>query len=223
MEKEFIYDGDFLAICQPRCVNPMDLSSSYAAILCGGKSRRLGQDKALMYLNGSRIIDIIIQTLQPLFDPIFFISDVRDKIHGVDITSVADEIPNLGPLGGIYTALGVGIGEYCFVTACDTPFLTKEIIQALWNEVDGEDIIVPKYQGLAEPLVGFYARRCRERIGEALEIDQKQTRSLWNCCNVRFVDLDKRFPAEYLQRVFFNINTVADFDTAREMYGTQYA
>jgi molybdopterin-guanine dinucleotide biosynthesis protein A len=196
--------------------------SSYAAVLCGGKSRRLGRDKTLLYLNGIRVIDLIANTLKQQFDPVFFISDVRDKIHGVDIITLVDEIPDMGPMGGIHTALGAGKGEYCFITACDTPFLTEEIIQALRDEIDGEDIIVPQYQGLAEPLVGFYACHCRENIGSALKKGQNQARSLWGCSNVRFVNLDDRFPPDYLQRAFFNINTVADFDIAREICGAQY-
>ena len=154
----------------------MTLHTAYSAILGGGKSRRFGRDKALMSLNGQRVIDLLYSTLSELFTQIFFISNVRDKFHGVDITTVSDEIPNQGPLGGIYTALGVGSGEYCFVTACDTPFISRDVIQVLWGEIEGEDIVVSQSRGMIEPLIGFYARRCRDDIATALRKGQRQNR-----------------------------------------------
>lgn len=201
----------------------MTLPSAYSAILGGGKSRRFGRDKALMSLDGQRIIDLLLGTLGGLFSQIFFISNVRDKFHGVDITTVADEIPNQGPLGGIYTALGAGNGEYCFVTACDTPFLSRDVIQALWEEIEGEDIVVPQSQGMIEPLIGFYARRCRDDIATALRKGQRQIRSFWVDRDVRLVNLDDRFSPEYLQKAFWNINTAADYTIARKWFQEQYA
>jgi len=75
---------------------------------------------------------------------------------------------------------------------------------------------VPEYQGLVEPLVGFYACRCRDRIKKVLESGERQTRSLLAKFRIRQVNLDRRFSPEYLHRVFWNINTAADYDTARD-------
>jgi len=194
----------------------MDFSTVYAVILCGGQSRRFGRDKALLTLHGESLLEILARTLRSHFDDVFFVSDVRDKFHGVDIPYLVDEIPGQGPLGGIYTGLGVCRGDYCFVTACDTPFLGGDVIQALRNEIQGEDVIVPRYQGLVEPLVGFYACRCRDGIRDVLQSGERQTRALLTKFRVRQVNLDDRFSAEYLRRVFWNINTAADYDAAKD-------
>jgi molybdopterin-guanine dinucleotide biosynthesis protein A len=196
----------------------MLLPSAYSAILGGGQSRRFGRDKVLMTLHGRGVLDILVDTLSRIFAQVFFVSDVRDKFHGVDITTVMDDIPGQGPLGGIHAALGVGDGDYCFVTACDTPFLHEKVIRCLWEEIDGEDVIVPVYRGNIEPLVGFYARRCREQIEKALAKGQRKVRLFWDPLQVRYVNLDDRFPADYLEKVFWNINTATDFTIARKWY-----
>ena len=199
------------------------LPSAYAAILCGGKSHRFGTDKALMTLDGVRVIDLLASTLSSIFPQVFFISNIRDKFHFLSNNVVTDEIPEQGPLGGIYTALGIGKGDYCFITACDTPFLPKDIVQHLWGVIDDDDMVVPQSQGLIEPLIGFYACRCREEIGLRLQNGQRQTRAFGENHRVRLVNLDGRYPREYLQKAFWNINTATDLAMAQQWYLERYA
>ena len=196
----------------------MYLPSAYAAILGGGKSRRFGTDKAFMTFDNHRVVDFITKTIQDLFHQVFFITDVRDKFHGVGITNIVDEILGQGPLGGIHTALGVGRGDYCFVMACDTPFVHPEIIQCLWEEISGEDIIVPELSGEIEPLMGFYSKRCRHDIETALEKGQRQAHKFLENQRVRLVRMDERFPPELLKKAFWNINTAADHAVAEDWY-----
>jgi molybdopterin-guanine dinucleotide biosynthesis protein A len=196
----------------------MALPSAYAAILGGGKSRRFGSDKALMTLDSHRVVDYITNILNDLFRQVFFIVDVRDKFHSVGITNIIDEIPGQGPLGGIHSALGVGEGDYCFITACDTPFVHPDIIRCLWEEIAEEDIIIPKHQGKTEPLMGFYSKRCRSDIETALSNGQRQAHAFLKNRNVRFVEMDDRFPPELLKKAFWNINTASDHEIAKNWY-----
>ena len=196
----------------------MALPSAYAAILGGGKSRRFGSDKALMTLDSHRVVDYITKTLGDLFRQVFFVVDTRDKFHGVGITNVVDEIPGQGPLGGIHSALGVGEGDYCYITACDTPFVHPDIIRCLWEEIAGEDIIVPTHQGKTEPLMGFYSKRCRKDIETALSKGQRQAHAFLEHRKVRLVGMDNRFPPELLEKTFWNINTATDHEIARNWY-----
>ncbi len=196
----------------------MALPSAYAAILGGGKSRRFGSDKALMTLDSHRVVDYITKTLRNLFHQVFFITDHRDKFHDDGITNIVDEIPGQGPLGGIHSALGVGEGDYCFITACDTPFVHPDIIRCLWEEIAGEDVIVPTHQGKTEPLMGFYSKRCRKNIETALSTGQRQAHAFLENQLVRLVSMDKRFSPELLEKTFWNINTASDHEVANIWY-----
>ena len=148
----------------------------------------------------------------------FFIADDSDKFHDVGLTNIIDEIPGQGPLGGIHSALGVGEGDYCFITACDTPFVHPDIIQCLWEEIAGEDIIIPTHQGKTEPLMGFYSKRCRKDIETALSAGQRQAHTFLEHQKVHLVTMDERFPPELLEKTFWNINTASDHAVARIWY-----
>ena len=99
-------------------------------ILAGGKSSRMGTDKGLLELNGKPLIQYAIDTLKSIGLEIIIISNNSDyEQFGFPV--YPDIIPDKGPIGGVYTALSYSSTEKNLIVSCDTPFLSKKLLNYL--------------------------------------------------------------------------------------------
>jgi molybdopterin-guanine dinucleotide biosynthesis protein A len=97
-----------------------------AIILAGGKSTRMGFDKALMKIRGKPIVEIIIQQLRSVFDDIIVVTNKPDEFTGLDVMITGDILKDSGPLGGIHAGLVLSKSKYAFLTACDMPVISPD-------------------------------------------------------------------------------------------------
>jgi len=189
----------------------MDRLAASAAILVGGRSRRFLSDKAFMPLGETTVAQSLFERLFPVFAEVFFVADRKDKLAGYESATVADLLPGLGPLGGLQTALYHTAHEYCFVTACDLPFLDARLVELLWEQRGAADVIVPRAMGRAHPAAALYHRRCRVAVDSALAEGRYSMRSFWAEANVVPVDLAEHFSRSYVEKVLLNVNTPEDY------------
>lgn len=138
----------------------MSCASVSGVILAGGKSSRMGQDKALMEYRGERLIDRLEGILREFFHEIIIVTNTPADYLEHDAIIVTDIFPNKGPIGGIYTGLFYMKNDYAFVTACDMPFLNVRFINYIINLIEGHDIVVPQTLKGFEPLNAVYSKRC---------------------------------------------------------------
>jgi len=134
-------------------VNKMNVTG---IILAGGKSSRMGTDKGLQELCGKPLIYYSIKVLSELCSTII-ISTSSDAYQSFGYKTLADEIPGIGPMGGIYSALKQSRTEKNLVLSCDLPFVSKELLSYIIENSEGYQVAVP-WQGNQhyEPLCGFY-------------------------------------------------------------------
>ena len=97
-----------------------------AIILAGGKSTRMGFDKALMKIRGKPIVEIIIQQLRSVFEDIILVTNKPDEFTGLDVMITGDILKDSGPLGGIHAGLVLSKSKYAFLTACDMPVISPD-------------------------------------------------------------------------------------------------
>ena len=128
-------------------------------LLAGGKSKRMGIDKAFIDFQGRKLYEYPLNILREFcIDVIISSSDKRFKNTGYDV--IPDIIDNIGPIGGIYTCLQKIKDQKALIMSCDIPFITAEFIRIL-SSISGEHDItigVNKNKQL-EPLVGIYNKR----------------------------------------------------------------
>lgn len=130
------------------------------AVLAGGRSSRMGRDKASVELNGRTLLQRSIDLLAPHVDDILVIGDPAAHADALALT-IRDEQPGMGPLGGLVTALQHARHELIVVVACDMPGLTDAFIERIQLEMMHKaDAIVPEHDGLIEPLAACYHRHC---------------------------------------------------------------
>jgi molybdopterin-guanine dinucleotide biosynthesis protein A len=188
-----------------------------AAILIGGKSSRFGSDKVYMKLDTESISEYLFNKFREIFSEVFFISNETKKI-AEDQTLYTDIIADKGPLGGLYTSLKKSANPYCFVAACDTPFISGELIKLLWDSCNKYEAVVPVWQGKSEPLASFYHKRCTDKIEELIENDNISLKNFLEQVKTRKVNLSGVYSEIELRKLFFNINTQESLEEAKKIW-----
>ena len=196
-----------------------------AVILAGGRSRRLGRDKAVESFAGEPLLRRVIRRAEAgvnagAGDMIIVVADAA-RAAALPLTpehrTAVDAFPGRGPLGGIYTGLMAARTDWSLVVACDLPFISPPLLQYLAGLRHGVDAIVPVIDGRPEPTHALYSRRCRPAIAARIQAGQLKAADLFDDVAVRYVDETeiRRFDPDL--RSFFNINRPADLARALEL------
>ena len=181
-----------------------------AVVLAGGKSRRMGVDKASVLVGGRRLLDRVLSVLTGLFDDVVVVGRSEWSADLGSVCSVADETPGLGPLGGLYTGLGVIDRERALVVGCDMPFITGEVLQELLSRDGESEATVARMAGRAQPLLAVYDRRIRPVVGRLLASEDRSLMNLLRTISVEYVDLA-------VGDACFSVNTPQELRQAKQL------
>ena len=190
-----------------------------AAVLAGGKGKRLGMNKALLELDGKTLLDRILEVLLDIFPSILLVVQNENNSlrpdYGPRVEVASDIIPEKGPLGGIYTALERSTAPNVFVIACDMPYPDSELIRCLLALAPEKEAVVPRRGEYIEPLFAVYRRDVRDRIRDRLEAGNLKIHDFIRELDVRYLDEEEIAACDPSFRSFFNINTPEDLEKAR--------
>jgi len=176
-------------------------------ILAGGKSRRIGEDKAFLEIDNKPLIELVVERLKAVFNKIIIVTNDPVKFQFLGIKVVKDVVFNKGPLGGIYTGLLISETKYNFICACDMPFLSSHLLKFMSSEVEGNDVVVPIVGNFAEPLHSIYSKNCLMPIKRHLENGELRVRDFFPEVKCKYIpeNLIRKYDP-HLQS-FFNLNT----------------
>ena len=129
-------------------------------VLAGGASRRMGRDKALLPIDGATMVERIATQVRAAAGNVTLIGS-PEKYGHLGFPVMADEVEKCGPLGGLYTALRLGIAEWNLLVACDMPHVNETFLSELLEaaEASDADCLVPEIDGKIDPLCAVYHRR----------------------------------------------------------------
>ena len=184
-----------------------------AIVLAGGRSERMGKDKALLPRNGLTLLETVVDTLRPLVGEIVIVADRTDRYDLSGCRTVGDAYPQTGPLGGILTGLiALGPGTHLAV-ACDMPALQPAVLRLLLDFAMPEwDAIVPEIDGRLEPLCAVYAETAIPALQLFLEGGGRALhRALETLRTLRIPEAEIRRHDPSLL-TFTNLNTPADLE-----------
>lgn len=185
-----------------------------ALILAGGDSRRMGQDKASLVLDGRTLLQSVVATLQPLFAEVLV--SVRQQRPDIDLPQVCDTPGQVGPLAGLAAGLERTSNPWLFAAACDMPFITPPLIEYLARQRADWQAVVPIVGGYPQPLAAFYAASCLDEARRLLGGSGKHSlRVLLDGLRVRYVDETEMLEADPQLRSFFDLDTPQDLSQAR--------
>jgi len=193
------------------------------AILAGGKSKRLnGENKAILKIGEKSNLEKIIIFAEKYFretliisnQPSIYLEYKNAKIFG-------DIFTDIGPLGGIHSALKNAKGKAVFFFPCDMPFINIQLVEEEIAEFIKNtcEIIVPKIKNFYEPLHSIYSVSLSDKLGDHIKNSADlSVRSFFPKANVYFWELEDN---EVNRKSFININTKHDLMNAIELHKTE--
>jgi molybdopterin-guanine dinucleotide biosynthesis protein A len=192
-------------------------------VLAGGRSLRLGRNKILETLGGKTLIERVVERLTTISDQVIIATVPGQHLPQFhrQVETVFDTYPGKGPLGGLYSGLQAARSFHSLVVAADMPFLNQSLLSYMMEVAADFDIVAPRLGERVEPLHAIYSKHCLEAIEAQLQRERLNIVGLFSQVKVRYLEgaeLD-RFDPERLS--FFNINTKADLQKAKELVAQQ--
>jgi len=193
-------------------------TSCTGVILAGGlNSRFSGRNKAFIDIGEHRIIDNIYDVFKSVFDEIILVTNQPMNYLDWDMVIVTDVVPIRSSLTGIYSGLFYASHPFIFVSACDTPFLKKEMVETVVSAIEpGISVVVPETSNGTEQLCAVYAKTCLSLMEQQLREKRFQIKRIFGKARVKKI-------SEHILRAcdpelisFFNINTQEDYVKAKD-------
>ena len=193
-------------------------------LLCGGQSRRMGQDKGSMIIQDKPMINHILSSLNNEIHEVIIVLNNKQRIdkyenfikkqdYSFKISFVEDEIKNIGPISGILTGLKHISSNYALILPCDSPYATNNLIRNIFNEIEPNyQAIVPYHNNknklkTSEPLHSIYNKNIIPEIEKIISKDILHIKGLIEKIDTKFILIDDK---KLLKKEFRNLNRLTD-------------
>jgi molybdopterin-guanine dinucleotide biosynthesis protein A len=192
------------------------------AILAGGGATRFGgKPKGLELVGGERILDRLVQVMSSALGELpLLVANAPDAAQWrADLQTVADIQPNLGALGGIYTAV-IEAPAPVVCVAWDMPFVSESLIGVLAEGLERNDAVLPQSTGRrgVEPLCAAYGPACRDAIAESLAAGDLRAIGFHDRIKLGILPLEQVRSLADPALLFFNVNTADDLARADQLW-----
>jgi molybdopterin-guanine dinucleotide biosynthesis protein A len=209
--------------------------SLFGFVQAGGVSTRFGVDKALVRFEGKTLLARTLELVSSVCGETKIVAPLG-KYGDATVPILADRWPGEGPLGGILTALqhingrrGIpagaqaedrGIRSHALILSCDMPFLTREWLAYLCDRAmkSNAQVTVPQSENGLEPLCACWSTDAASTIQTAFDAGVRKVTEATKRLPMEVLDEPawKRFDTD--GRLFWNMNTPADFEEARRVF-----
>jgi len=181
--------------------------STHAIIFAGGKSSRMGEDKALLPFGGyPTLTEFQYARLGTLFQKVYI--SAKDNKFDFDCTVIKDKYKESSPLVGIISVFETLNVEEVFILSVDAPFVNRDTIEKLLaHNESGLDAIVAQSPSGVQPLCGLYKKSILSLAYEQLEKDNHKLGDLLRLANTLYVKFDEDLP-------FTNLNHPKEYRQA---------
>jgi len=189
-------------------------------VLAGGKSLRLGRNKAVEQFGDKPLIQHVIDTVSHIDKDILVVTASHEQLPSLapDIKIVVDCYnPGSAAIIGLYTGLKEASSPRSLVVACDMPYLNVELLRYIIKESEGFDATMPRIKHFIEPLHAVYSKNCLEPLLAQIESGDLKIFPIVTKVDVRFIEEEElnRFDPQHLS--FLNVNYEHDLKKAREL------
>lgn len=189
-------------------------------IQAGGRSSRMGEDKALKPFLGRPLIQRVVDRLSPIADELIVTTNRPADYSFLDLRLLSDLRPDRGALGGLHTAVASAAHPIVAVVACDMPFASAGLIEAMGRLLVEEeaDVVIAKTESGYEPLHAVYRRAtCLPAIESAIDADQWKVIAWFPQVMVRVLTDEELNSLDPDGLAFWNVNTPGEFAEAERI------
>lgn len=176
-------------------------------ILSGGKSSRMGKNKAFIEIDGVPIIQRIHNLFKTLFSEVVIVTNEVELFQNFEAKIHRDLIPDRGVLGGLYTGIYYSSFSHAFCVGCDMPFLRGPVIRYLIEKMEGYDVVVPRTEDGLQPLHAIYSKNCLDPMRKIMEQKQFKIIDLYPMVKVNIVEENEFRSLDLSRESFLNVNT----------------
>ena len=189
-------------------------------LLAGGKSSRMGTEKGEVILRGRKMMNFPLDALEHVCDEII-ISTCNKSFKSGEHRVICDEIPGLGPIGGIFTCLKKSGSEINIVLSYDMPFVTIDLLRHLIERSDNFEITAPSLENeLPEPLCTVYKKSIIPVIEKLIREKKYSVHGLFPITKFNHVPIHRDLPF-FNPYLFYNVNNPEEFEEIRRMIRSQ--
>jgi molybdenum cofactor guanylyltransferase len=192
-------------------------------ILSGGKSSRMGTNKALLKINQKPNIERVKEELEKLVTETVLVSNEPEAYQFLDVHTVSDVYPGQGPLAGIHAGLIASSKDANLVVACDMPFVSVELAGYLIDCIRDYDAVIPIINGKEQPLFAVYRKGISQEIEKCIKNNNLVVMHLLDQLNVRYIKEKElqQHSSISLDKIFFNMNRPEEYEHAKKWAETE--
>ena len=186
-------------------------------ILAGGKSQRMGKNKAFMDSGGIPLFERVYRIFREIFSEIIIVANDVLPFERYEAILRRDIILGKGALGGLYTGLFHSSNYHAFCSACDMPFLNPRVIKYMGKERDEYDVIVPKTHDGLHPLHAIYSKKCLNPMSQSLNRNDLKIVNFFQQVRVRYIEEMEIREFDPDMRSVINVNTAEEMEAVRNI------
>ncbi len=189
-----------------------------ALLLTGGRSSRMGQNKALMSLSPGTppVVSLAVERLREVADEVLLVGSDAEPYAFLGLPQVPDAFPGAGSLGGIYSGLAAASHRYALAVACDMPFLNVVLLRYMAELPREYDVLIPRIEE-PEPMHAIYSTRCLPWMEERLRAERYKIIGWFEKARVQYLERGVLERFDPRLRSFYNMNTPDEWEQAKRM------
>lgn len=183
-------------------------------ILTGGRSRRLGIDKATLGFGDRPLACRVADILRQFVSSFWLVTNFPLHHAPLGLPLLLDLYPHRGALGGLLTAMVITGAEYCLLVPCDAPFLQPALLAALTATIRQQrwQVVISQSSRGLEPLPGLYHRSLQPYLQKLVQQGDLRLRQLATRPRTRLLSPAEVRAADPEELSFFNLNTPEDLE-----------
>lgn len=194
----------------------MERMAACGIILAGGQSSRMGVNKAFLEFDGRPLVSRLAERFQRWFRQTAIVTNTPEAFAFLGLPMAGDRVAGLGPLSGLEAGLKLSAYERAFFCAVDMPFISEGLVRFMIEQSTGHDIVVPWLEGEYEPMHAVYSKACLPAVTRCIDERRLRLISIFEGANLRPVTRAEVEAFGDPERLFFNCNTPADLEKARQ-------
>ena len=186
-------------------------------VLAGGAGRRMGAPKPLLRLGDKTLVEHVVAAVEPLVSGVIVVTNNAEAMAFLGLPTVGDAEPGRGPLMGLYSGLLACPTPYALAIACDAPFLSPALLDALIARRQPSAMTLPETEHGPQPMPGVYPTTIASEIASLLEGGRAAMRDLVAAGPVELLSAEDVKALDPEGRSFKDLDTPEDLAAAQAM------
>lgn len=191
-------------------------------VLAGGRSRRMGFNKAEAEMQGESMLMRMIDKLKEI-TPTILVSSGTVSYPNLSFPQIPDEYPQCGPLGGIYSVLKASNTSLNLVLSCDIPMVSIALLEHIVAKAKKSNALITlpiDYDGQLQMMCAVYHKNVLPILRQQIDAHLFKMKSLVDLVATEYVEISKEHPL-YQENAFMNVNNPTNLEEARKLWSNQ--